>query len=135
MPHKAVALMVAHFVSLTQNLHCHRRRLAFTALTRHASASTVGLPDLPRPVASHLVAHLAALPAPDLLCCSPIASYLARTQARESRKGGETFNTDGISKTTTRTRLLGARMVQCLLVEMGLGEFEAWVQELVAAVS
>ena len=55
------------------------------------------------------------------------------TQVRESRKGGETFHTTGISKTTTRTRLLGARMVQCLLVEMGLGEFEAWVQELVAA--
>ena len=68
-PHKAVALMVALFVSLTQNLHCHRRRLAFTALTRHASASTVDLPDLPRPVASHVVSHLVALPAPDLLLC------------------------------------------------------------------
>lgn len=54
------------------------------------------------------------------------------TMMRESRKGGDTFNPDGISKTTTRTRHLGARMVQCLLKEMGLGEFETWVEQLVA---
>ena len=51
---------------------------------------------------------------------------------RESRKGGETFNADGVSKTTARYRHNGARMVQCLLKEMGLGEFETWVEQLVA---